>query len=157
MPIRAEPLTHLRDGAVHGCGVRLTGGEPGAALSAWFDVSFNVFRRGPAIAQSIAYEIRRSENGEARPARVPVQRTWLKATEGSARMGENTERRDALVYTLLVDDVLALFEAIASAQPLALGVRHWGHEMDSVYTATPTLDAESRKRIGTCLASLAFE
>lgn len=154
VPLEAQPLMHMRDGRIQGCGVRLTGGEPGTAVSAWFDVSFNIFGPGFGIAQSIAYEIRRSEEGESRPARVPVQSTWLKASEGSTRLGENTERRDSLIYTLLVEDVLSLFEAIANEQPLVLGIKRWGQRVDSVYTATPILNADSRSRISTCLAGL---
>src|SRR5687768_8618807 len=60
-PMEAQPLTHVRDGRVQGCGLRLTGGEPGKQASSWFDVSFNLFRRGFGLAQSIAYEITRSD------------------------------------------------------------------------------------------------
>ena len=155
--IGAEALTHVRDGKIHGCGVRLTGGEPGRAVSGWFDVSFNVFRRGIGIAQSMAYEIRPSEEGESRPQQVPVQSTWLKASEGSTRRGENTERRNSLVYTLLIEDVLSLFEAIAKEEPLVLGITRWDQRTDSVYTAIPVLNMDSRDRIGTCLAGLALE
>jgi hypothetical protein len=156
--IAALPITHLRDGAVHGCGVRLTGGQPGTPASSWFDVSFNVFRRGIALVQSIAYEIRRSEyDGESRPSRVPVQSTWLAATETGARVGENTERRETLFYRLLVDDVLALFEAVASGRPLTLGIKRWGEGVDTVYTGTAVLDMDSRQKIGACLGALALD
>src|SRR5215213_993261 len=106
MPIEALALVHERQGKVQGCGLRLTGGDPKPAASAWFDVSFNVFRRGIGLAQSFVYEMKRSGyEGESRPARAPVQSTWLKAAEeASARLGENTERRESLVYTLLIDD-----------------------------------------------------
>ena len=159
MPMEALPLVHVRQGEVHGCGVRLTGGEPNAAVSSWFDVSFNVFRRGFGLAQSIAYEMRRSGyEGEGRPARVPVQSTWLKtAAEGSARLGENTERNESLVYRLVIDDVLALFEAVASGRPVTLGIRQWGQRVDAVYTGTPILTADSRQEITACLAGLKFE
>ena len=159
MSIEAQPLTHMRGGTVQGCGMRLTGGEAKTPASSWFDVSVNVFRRGVGIAQSIAYEIKRSEadDGESRPARVPVQSTWLKATGGSTRQGENTERRESLVYTLLVDDVLALFEAVGSGQPVTLGIRRWGERTDTVYTGTPVLSSDSRDRMSTCLASLTLE
>lgn len=157
MPINAQALTYVRDGAVQGCGVRLTGGESGAPVSAWFDVSFNLFRRGYGVAQSIAYEVRQSEDGTSRPARVPVQTTWIKATDGSARLGENIERRESLVYALVVEDVLALFEALAESQPLVLGIKRWGQRVDSIYTGTPILTADSRHRISVCLGGLAFE
>lgn len=158
MPMEALPLVHVRAGAVQGCGVRLTGGEPNRAVSSWFDVSFNVFRRGFGLAQSIAYELKRSEyDGESRPARVPVQSTWLTASEESARLGENTERRESLVYMLVIDDVLALFEAVASGRPVTLGIRRWGQRVDAVYTGTPVLSADSRHQISTCLAGLALE
>ena len=62
LPIAAEPLVYRIDGAVQGCGVRLTGGRASATgRSTWFDVSFNVFRRGIALSQAIAYEFVRSD------------------------------------------------------------------------------------------------
>ena len=153
--VEAQPLTYMRDGTVQGCGVRFTGGEPGTPSSSWFDVSVNVFNRGVGLAQSIAYEIRRSEfDGESRPERVPVRSTWVKTAEGSTRLGESTERRESLIYRLLVDDVLAVFEAVATGQPVTLGIRRWGERVDTVYTATPVLTEDSGARMSTCLASL---
>jgi len=158
LSMEALPLTHVREGTVQGCGMRLTGGEAKAPASSWFDVSVNVFRRGVGLAQSIAYEIRRSEadDGESRPARVPIQRTWVKAREGGTRLGENTERRDTLVYTLLVDDVLVLFEAVATGRPVTLGIQRWG-QLDAVYTATPALTDDSRNEMSACLAKLSVD
>jgi hypothetical protein len=157
IPLAAQSLVYQRDGAVQGCGVRLTGGEPSAlGASAWFDVSFNVFRRGVALAQSIAYEIRRSAYaGDSRPARVPVQSTWLKAADGRARLGENNQRRETLVYTLALDDALSLFEAVGSGRAVSIGIKRWGQPTDSVYTGAPELTAETREQIGECLARLA--
>ena len=155
LPVVAHPLVHARDGAIHGCGVRLTGGEPGGAASGWFDVSFNVFRRGVALAQSIAYEIRRSTfDGDARPARVPVQTTWLKASRSSARLGENAERRETLVYALAMDDAIALFEALASGETLTVGLKRWDQRSASVYAGAPELAAEDRRTLQSCLDRL---
>jgi hypothetical protein len=157
IPFAAQSLVYNRDGAVQGCGVRLTGGAPSATgASTWFDVSFNVFRRGIALAQSIAYEIRRSAyQGDSRPARVAVQSTWLKVGDGSARLGENTERRETLVYTLVLDDALALFEAVASGRPVSVGIKRWGQPTASVYAGAPELTSETREQIAACLARLA--
>jgi hypothetical protein len=156
--VEARPLTHVRGGAVHGCGIRLTLGQPDRPASAWFDVSFNVFRRGIALVQSIAYEIRRSEfDGESRPALVPVQSTWVAAAATNARVGENSERRDALVYRVLADDALALFEAVATGRHVTLGIKRWGERVDSVYTAAAFLEADARQKIGACLGALAMD
>jgi hypothetical protein len=153
--LAAQSLVHQRDGAVHGCGVRLTGGEASASgASTWFDVSFNVFRRGVALAQSIAYEIRKSGAGVSRPARVPVQSTWLRATGANAKLGENIERRDTLVYPLVLDDALSLFEAVASGRVVSVGIKRFGQPSDTVYTGAPELTAEARAQIGECLARL---
>ena len=159
MPMEALALVHERQGEVQGCGVRLTGGEPKAAASAWFDVSFNVFRRGIGLAQSFVYEMKRSGyEGEGRPARMLVQSTWLKAAdEASARLGENTERRDSLVYTLLIDDVLSLFEAVGRGRPVMLGIRQWGQRVDAVYSGVPEIGDGARQQITACLAALARE
>jgi hypothetical protein len=77
--------------------------------------------------------------------------------ERSVRLGENTERRESLVYRLVIDDVLALFEAVARGRPVTLGIRQWGQRVDAVYTGTPILTADSRRQITACLAGLAFE
>ena len=158
MPLQAQPLTHARDGQVRGCGLRLTGGEAAKPVSSWFDVSFNVFDSGVGLAQSIAYELRRSEyDGESRPARVPVRSTWIKAAEGSTRRGENIERRETLIYTLLAEDVLALFEAVAEGRTITIGIRRWGELADSVHTGTPVLDEAARDDVSACLAHLALK
>jgi hypothetical protein len=155
-PISADALVYARDGVVNGCGVRLTGGAPNASgPSTWFDVSVNVFRRDIAIAQAIAYEIRRSDfTGDSRPARVPLQSAWLRSADGKARLGENAERLDTLAYTLLTEDALALFDAIARGQPLSVGLKRWGDRVDSVYSGTPALADQTREQIGECLATL---
>lgn len=156
--IEAQPLHHVRDGRVEGCGVRLTGGEPDKAASSWFDVSFNIFRHGVGVAQAIAYEIRRSEfAGNSRPAIVPVRSTWLKAGEGSARLGESSERGESLVYQMAIDDVLVLFAALANGEPVSLGIKRWGQRVDAVYVGAPVLSSDSRHRIGRCLDNLAVE
>ena len=153
--MEAQPLTHLRDGRVHGCGLRLTGGEPRAPASSWFDVSFNVFRRGFGLAQSIAYEFRRSDlAGDSRPARVPLQSTWVRGTEGSVRRGENLERRDSLIYRLATEEVLALFETVAAGEPVTLGIKRWDENADAIYIGTPSMTSSSREQISTCLAQL---
>jgi hypothetical protein len=156
MPIAAQPLVHERGGAVQGCGARLTGGEASpAGSSAWFDVSFNVFRGGVALVQSYAYELRRSNyDGDARPARVPVQSAWLKAPQGSARLGENTERRETLVYPLVLDDALALFRALAAGEKVTVGIKRWDQRSVSVYAGTPELSDEARQRIADCLGNM---
>lgn len=158
MPLEVQPLTHARDGQVRGCGLRLTGGEAAKPVSSWFDVSFNVFASGVGIAQSVAYELRRSEyDGESRPARVPVRSTWIKAAEGSTRRGENSERRETLVYTLLAEDVLELFEAVAEGRTISVGIRPWGEAADSVHTGAPVLDEAARDEVNACLAQLTFD
>ena len=154
--IEAQPLTFSRGGAVQGCGLRLTVAQPGRPASSWFDVSLNVFQRGIGVAQSIAYEIRRSElEGDSRPSRLPVQRTWVKTQTGNARMGENSDRSDSLVYRMLLEDVLVLFEAVATAQPVTLGVRPWGQREDQVFTGTAAISDDSRQAMSACLQALA--
>ena len=156
VPIAAQPLVHERDGAVQGCGARLTGGEARqAGPSAWFDVSFNVFRDGVALAQSYAYELKPSYyEGEARPARVPVQSAWLKAPQRSTRLGENTERRDTLVYRLVLDDAVALFQALAAGDTVTIGIKRWDQASASVYAGKPELSEQGRQEIADCLTRL---
>src|SRR5687767_5335597 len=102
LPIAAESIVHEREGSIIGCGVRLTGGSTGArGPSSWFDVSFNVFGGGIALAQAVAYEMRHSGiAGDSQPSRVPVQSAWIAAGAGSAKLGENLERHESLVYSL---------------------------------------------------------
>ena len=154
-PFAAQPLVHARNGAVHGCGVRLTGGNPAARASSWFDVSFNVFRRGVALAHSVAYEIRSSGiEGDAKPARTPVQSTWMKGPKGSARLGENSERRETLVYTLALDEALTLFQAVAAGEPVTVGIKRWDEPAATVYAGKPSLSSEARRELGACLDRL---
>jgi hypothetical protein len=156
VPIAAQPLVHERDGAVQGCGARLTGGEAvQAGSSAWFDVSFNVFRDGVALAQSYAYELRPPYyDGEARPARVPVQSAWLKAPQRSTRLGENRQRSDTLVYRLVLDDAVALFEALAAGDTVTIGIKRWDRRTASIYAGKPELSEQGRRQIADCLARL---
>jgi hypothetical protein len=156
MALTAQPLTHVRDGQVQGCGLRLTGGKAGRAASSWFDVSVNVFGAGGSLVQSVVYEIKASDDGEARPARVPVRSTWIRVGEGSPRRGENIERRKTLVYSLLGDDALALFEALAEGRTIAVGIRRWREPEESVHKGAPVLDEAARAAVAECLGSLKF-
>ena len=84
-----------------------------------------------------------------------MQSTWLRVSDGAARLGENRERRDTLIYTLLMDDVLTLFEAVANGEAVTVGIKRWGQRTDAVYTAAPLLTTDSRHRMSACLADLA--
>ena len=158
LAIEALPLTHMQNGQVRGCGLRFTGGEARVPVSSWFDVSLNIFRRGIAIAQSIVYEIRRSEvEGDSRPTTAAVESTWVRAGERSARRGENVERKGSLVYALVSDDVVEVFEAVAKGEPVTLGIKRWGDPIDIVYTGPAVMGGESRQQVGACLAELLQE
>lgn len=156
LPIAAGALTFEREGAVNGCGVRLTGGAVGAGgPSTWFDVSFNVFRHGIALAQATAFEIRRADfTGESPTARVPLQSAWLRTANGNATLGENNERADTLVYPLRDEAVFELFDAVARGQTLSVGVQRWGDRVDAVYSGAPVLTDQTREQIGECLEKL---
>jgi hypothetical protein len=156
LPIAAESIVHERDDSVIGCGVRVTGGQPSArGPSFWFDVSFNMFRRGIALAQAVAYEMPRSGlAGDSRPSRVAVQSAWIAAGTGSAKLGENAERQESLVYGLAVDDAVSLFDAAAHGKPLRLGIKTWGQRTASVHEGALDLQPETRDRIADCLARL---
>ena len=153
-----EPLTHSRDGRVEGCGVRLTGGDaPAAGPSRWLDVSLNVFRRGVGVVQAITYEMPRSRyDSESRPERVGIQRVWLKPDEeaGSTRLGENTEARDTLVYTVTLDEAAGLFRSVAGGRRLQVGLRAWGRPRETVYAGSVEMDENTRAQLETCMAAL---
>lgn len=158
MALAAQPLTHAREGQVQGCGLRLTGGVAGREASSWFDVSVSVFGAGGGLVQAVVYELRRSDyDGEARPQRVPVRSTWVRVGEGSTRRGENVERRDTLVYRMLAEDALAVFEALAEGRSITVGIRGWDEPEDSVYTGAPVLDEPARAEVGACLGLLKFD
>lgn len=155
MALVAQPLTHVREGQVQGCGLRVTGGEAGRAASWWFDVSINVFGAGGSLVQAIVYGIKASEyDGEARPARIPVRSAWISAGAGGTRRGENVERKDTLVYSLLGEDALALFAALADGRTIAVGIRRWGEPEESVHKGAPVLDESARAEVAACLGSL---
>lgn len=157
LPMSAESLVHERAGALVGCGIRVTGGRAAQrAASSWFDVSVNVFRRGFAVAQAVAYEMPGPTlDGEARPARVPIQSAWIAVGEASAKLGENVERQDSLIYTLALDDAISIFDAAARGLPLSLGLKRWGQRSESVHAGAATLTAESRERMAACVTRLA--
>jgi hypothetical protein len=155
LTIEARTLTHTRDGQVAGCGLRFTGGEARSPVSSWFDVSLNVFRRGIAIAQSIAYDIRRSElEGDTVPAIAPVESTWLRPGEGIARRGENSERTASLIYTLVPDDAVEVFEAVAKGEPVTVAIKRWTEPSETIYTGPASMDDQSRRDMSACLAEL---
>jgi len=155
LAIEARTLTHTGGGQVQGCGLRLTGGEARSPVSSWFDVSVNVFRHGIAIAQSIAYDMRRSDlGGDSQPATAPVESTWVRAGEGIARRGENMERGQSLIYTLVPDDVVEVFEAVARGKPVSVGIKRWGEPIDIVYSGSASMDDDSREHMSACLAEI---
>ena len=157
-PLGVEPLAHSRGGTVEGCGLRVTGGRAEKQSgSMWFDVSFNVYRRGFALVQAIAYEMPppRYEE-ESRPKRVAVQRAWLKPqnADGSTRLGETTEVRETLVYPVTLDEAARLFQAVAAGEPLLIGFRAWGQARESVFGGTASLGADGRDRLAACFNAL---
>jgi hypothetical protein len=155
LPIAADAIVHEREGSVVGCGVRLTGGQPSAREpSSWFDVSFNVFRRGIALAQAVAYEMPRSAAGESRPSRVAVQSAWIAAGTASAKLGENVERRESLVYSLALEDAVSLFDAAAQGTPLRLGLKTWGQRTATIHEGVASLNRDARDRIADCVGRL---
>lgn len=157
LPLAAEALVHEREGAVIGCGIRVTGGKSEQRrASSWFDVSVNVFRRGIALAQAVAYELPQSPGtGESRPARVPVQSASIGLDGGSAKLGENSERQDSLVYALAIDEAISLFEAAGRGSPLRVGVKRWSERTASVHVGPAPLDADARERMADCVARIA--
>ena len=157
LPLAAEALVHEREGSVIGCGIRVTGGQSELRrASLWFDVSVNIFRRGIAIAQAVAYELPQSPGtGESRPARVPVQSASIGINAGSAKLGESRERQDSLVYTLTIDEAISLFDAVGRGSPLRVGVKRWTERTASVHVGPAPLDTDARARIADCVARIA--
>ena len=158
VPLGTEALRYADGDAVQGCGIRLTGGEPRAkGSSSWFDVSFNVYRRGIVIVQAIGYEIPQAQyDTESRPERVAMQRAWLKAEAagGITRIGENIAVRDSVIYTVTVDEAASLFAAVAKGQRLAVGIKRWGQAQETVYIGALSLDDSTRRQIRACLEAL---
>ena len=158
LPLAAEALTHARGNAVQGCGMRLTAGETRRGTdSVWVDLSVNVYRRGIALVQAIAYEIAPPRYEEtSRPQRLRVQRAWVKpeSAAGTTRLGENTEALETLVYGLTLDDAAALFAAVAAGDPIAVGVRAWGRPRETLIAGRVTLNDDTRARIADCLNAL---
>jgi hypothetical protein len=54
-----------------------------------------------------------------------------------------------------MDDVLALFEAVANGDSVTLGIRRWDRRADAVYTGAPRISDDSRQAMSACLADLA--
>jgi hypothetical protein len=148
----------MRDGRVQGCGVRLVGGEARAPVSSWFDVSVNVFGADTAIAQSIVYEMKISgPEGDSVPTIAPVETTWIHIGEATTRRGENAERKSSLVYTVSVEDAIALFETVARGDSVTLGIKRWGQAEEVLYTGIPFMVDETREHMSACLEAMASE
>jgi hypothetical protein len=153
--MQAEALVHERAGAVHGCGVRLTGGQPEPARSsAWLDLSINVYRSGVGLVQTIVYDVPRPQfDVRTPPVRSALQSAWLRSEDmqGSTRRGENRERSDRLVYQVVIDELVPLFEAARTGQTIVFGVKSWNETTERVYSGKPRMSDESSYRLGLCL------
>jgi hypothetical protein len=158
MPLAAAPLKYERAGKIEGCGVRVTGGSAAPKTrSVWFDLSFNVYARGTAAVQAIAYTMAPSRyEQEARPERSSIQRAWVqpRGATGSTRLGENTEARDALAYAITFDEGLRLFEAVAMAQPVVVGLRAWGEPREWRFEGIAELSDAGRAEVAKCVGAL---
>ena len=156
--VATEALRYANGDTVQGCGVRLTGGQARAkAGSSWFDVSFNIYRRGIAIVQAIGYEILQPQfDTESRPERVAMQRAWLRVgtAGGTTRAGENAAVQDSVIYTVTLDEAGSLFAAVAKGERLVIGIKRWGQKQETVYAGSPNLDGETRRQIRACLEAL---
>ena len=124
-----------------GCGVRLTGGEPGASVSPGSTCRSNLFRRGLGLHKRSRTRSGVRGRKKAAPRRSRCAAPWLKATEGSTRLGETPSAGVAYLH-VLTDDVLSLFQAVATSSRLrseqAVGTglrvglyRHGGPHVDS--------------------------
>jgi hypothetical protein len=69
-------------------------------------------------------------------------------------VAENPERSDTLIWRLLLDDAVALFQALASGDTITVGIKRWDQPIASVYAGTPALTDEDRRALAECLARL---
>jgi hypothetical protein len=84
-----------------------------------------------------------------------LQSMWMKTADTGARLGENGERRDTLVYALRLEDAAALFQAVAQTDPITVGVKRWGERSDTVYSGRPHMPQDARERLAACLDAIA--
>jgi hypothetical protein len=156
--IGAQALRHGDAAGMEGCGVRLNGGRVNVKrASYWFDVSVNVYAAGHALVQAIQYSIDPPAfDVRTPPERTMLQSAWIRVDRrvANTRMGENRERRDAVIYAIDLEEARALFEGLAHGQAIAIGIKRWGDPEAAVYVGTPELNGDTLSDLGSCLDAL---
>lgn len=155
-----QPLMYMKDGVVHGCGLRIMGGtEKADGEFRMFDVSLSVYAAGVTILKAVSYDVTPAEAKSNKPARrVNVVSAWVKAPNEPATKPigavRQSESEVALLYTTQVDALVAVLKAQSQGAPMNVGIRRLGESAERIQSGPIALSSEERKQLSQCISEL---
>lgn len=163
--ISGQPLQYMKDGRIHGCGIRLVGiVEPtDPSRIEGFDVSLNLYDSGIALIKGGGFLTTAAgmTSGHKNLGGRKPDSLWLKAPGSKATepiSGEVLPAEDpleAVMYgTSDFDAVRALWEAIMGATPLQVGIRFPQEPVDRIYQGVASLNNTELAQIRDCFSEL---
>lgn len=164
--ISGQALQYMKDGRVSGCGIRMVGieGVRASGPMVVFDASFNTVLPGLGTVKGDSQlvtlaQMQAGQSGQMRPRPVAF---WIRAPGSRATqpregrmIGAITPPEAVMYVTDRLDDVMALFTAVASGKPIQVGIRQRGESVDRVFYGTVTLSDGDRGTVHQCFSDLA--
>lgn len=161
--LAAQPQMNVKDGALLGCGYRITAvpkntSRPTPVVA--MDTSLNLFR-GVVMLKggAIKFVARGGQPGVGEPVVQPIETFWLKvpnmrptkAREGKIMPAEN---KGYLIYGETADALLGLLGAIWNREALTIGMRIKGENNDRIYTGVAEVSDTEIQQVRQCIQEL---
>ena len=139
-----DPQMQVRDGNLDGCGFRVRSVSieslsPGNIDA--IDASFNLYSKALALLKAGVLRVKAAKDGQvSAPVVRPIRTFWFKVVgekPTSPTVGKifpSDSPKGYLLHGDSITRVLPLFEAVFAREPLTIGVRVSGEDIDRIHT-----------------------
>lgn len=158
-----QPLVYMRDGAPHGCGVRIIGGQlPIDEKSSikMLDVSANLYPKTGALVKMSTYDTSAAGmKAKVKPQLFHINTGWIRAVGAKATTqsrGDAVKGDDgfAILYGTDADSILAIFKAVMTDQVVQVGIRRQGEPTETIFSGKVALSAAEREQLQACFSEI---
>ena len=158
----ATAQMQVKGGNLDGCGVRVVAVAQDQTTSITaVDFSFNLYRTGLALVKAGVREARMNSPKEVQAPKIrQIQSFWLRAvgkpasTPGKAGIERSDSPKGYLLYAASNEAVGGLFGAFFSSEPIQVGYRLAGEDIDHILSGTITEAGTEQKEVSQCLTEL---
>jgi hypothetical protein len=161
--IDGQPLIYVKDGHIHGCGVRFIGFQLGTdSIARSWDISVNFYADGFAAVKGMSYELDARRLGTSDPPRVmPIQSAWVKAPNEPAPQplsgAHDGEDSGSKIYAVSFDAAVKVFLATIAQEEMMLGIRRKGENGERIAFGRVNLSEAERRQLDQCVRELLTE